>query len=1690
MSTANADQEASTAAVTRSCFKKFQQCFQQTDGKTKAHVQTRLADLRLWADSVGAVAHGKASLDYRFKHRSDDTLFIRSLLSMLEELLKDLEESLLIAKDETNLQDIMTNIDSTIDTLAFIGVQIRRSGRKSRIRKADDSFHVNQDNYRDLRAHLACVVSARPTKEGRPKDEGKNIHSIEHFTKMELRPIQERLIVANLRRRHRFKEAQRRSDQSKDYIAEVAPPVIPQQFIAISKTGFEKQDVSPLQDKEIAAVMELQSPLSGPTREDTQTIAPTSASGVDSKWGGLQEQRRPKPPATRLTSTTARMRYPRAPLLSNAEQILAKCPGCCQGIPTTELEDSRWRKHVANDLCPYTCVVTNCPTPYNLFVTREEWNDHVINDHPPCWQCPCCIDNPPIFESISGITHHLMTKHPDEAEANLENCLSDAEINIIGITNCPLCDSEGPQDSLDLMEHVLQHVHDFSLRSLPWPADLPITLDKSAGLFDMGAVSKVIKGEYRESDRHDVADWAEQALVPTFDQSREILICYDDEGKERILGDHATFEAAEGQASLQLRDVDRNKNDQESAQKDPRQQDYFSQLGNDYFVDGSSDGRFSQTYRLSQQSEGTERSTNNHGLKRWICPICHAQSEPELSGEKTFFEHFILSHPEEQPEDNFPGEKDRWMQFMLNEAYWLGIEADSTRVVEGGEKEMEGVEYGKQVMETDGNHARELNRTSSLPLSTSSTPASAKSLRRHLIWALQPSMFEKTKNQKFLPRDIFEDILPGSTINRGGNREDPADTVLRIMEIEPNIASSDNRALANHILKNSRIVFLILLWIKHDQLYEAMKLFMDHRFTDGSLPLSAWSGDQLKNNSENHLFSRMEIVQSSQSAAEDPIWDVSYINDFEDAQWMFLAPKFSTKERDGHFDERCPIPFVDNSPIKEHGARSIVHKYTIHHAHYEESLNPAPNEPFVVAVKAFRKGGENVAADVRKEVDALEMMNALEKDHIVRFLTSFRRGTLDDLEHFVLFEWAHGGNLDDLWKELAELPRTAKLMKWLVEQLCGLAKALTAAHGANCRHGDLKPANILWFRDATRPYGTLKIGDWGEAKIHKEVTSSRYMETTARYGTRRYEPPETGLHSSRQGQGLLKRSRLYDLWGFGCIIFECIIWYLYDMARLNKFNYSNVGTYGTSDFFWEHNHVTGIAKVHGVVEHWMEHMSKDALCRSGETALGDLLQIVRTGLLVVELPKDGGSASQADGAPLQNSKAGSAEFADIRMSSDAHDSHQTIEVTEPESSKLEDADATSNVHGITPSFDIAESSFTEPIGLQDPQTKHNVRLRAHELEKSLSQILQAQRGDRYWEWFQDPKPEPVNTDSFSRLLASSGLPESTESTETNLRAPPNPKIDYEHPSLDPEDWQLELDNIFAAQLLSRLATISGTSTLQSLPPASLCAECKEFGERLPETNFSMSYTTQVLKHNADAKLCDLCCLLWQAHHRYTSTEGKETDATTTMPTRLIYVGKDGDNIVHLQEMEGKNVVSWIALSYRWGDSSPFSITRQNLHNHIEGMELSALPQTFQDAIKVTRALGHKYLWIDSLCIIQGEDGDFNEESNRMENVYGGAYCVLAASCAADQRSGFLLPRVARTSVALNHEGRAGDGGTIYVCSFIEDFRSHVLQGALNKRGWFLQQHALARRTVFFTEHQMYWECGHGVRCETMIKMTK
>ncbi|RSL69539.1 hypothetical protein CEP53_002157 [Fusarium sp. AF-6] len=220
-----------------------------------------------------------------------------------------------------------------------------------------------------------------------------------------------------------------------------------------------------------------------------------------------------------------------------------------------------------------------------------------------------------------------------------------------------------------------------------------------------------------------------------------------------------------------------------------------------------------------------------------------------------------------------------------------------------------------------------------------------------------------------------------------------------------------------------------------------------------------------------------------------------------------------------------------------------------------------------------------------------------------------------------------------------------------------------------------------------------------------------------------------------------------------------------------------------------------------------------------------------------------------------------------------------------------------------------------------------------------------------------------------------------------------------------------------------------------------------------------------------------------------------------LPTRLIDLGSLECPTLRLVETRHGEVAPnsrYIALSHRWGDTNkhrPFCTRLKDTSGRGHDLEsfkkiipFDQVPQTFRDAIETTRRLGVRYLWIDSLCIIQGDDGDFGTEAKRMEDVFSCAYCVIAASRASNQLEGFLKERPKRRFLATHQSGLAGGhGDPLYICEAIDDFGRHVLDGDLNRRGWVLQERALARRTVYFAETQTYFECGQGVRCETLTK---
>lgn len=251
-------------------------------------------------------------------------------------------------------------------------------------------------------------------------------------------------------------------------------------------------------------------------------------------------------------------------------------------------------------------------------------------------------------------------------------------------------------------------------------------------------------------------------------------------------------------------------------------------------------------------------------------------------------------------------------------------------------------------------------------------------------------------------------------------------------------------------------------------------------------------------------------------------------------------------------------------------------------------------------------------------------MNEMNQDHIVRFLTAFTRRQEGGDGYYLMLEWADGGNLRNLWRSHPHPILSSSLIKASIKQLHGLAKALHAAHshndqGASFRHGDLKPENILRYQGDSI-IGTLKIGNWGKARELNKVlgTELRMIDTTTYFATRRYEAPEVGISRTYLGQSEVRLSRLYDIWSMGCITLEFLIWLLYGSEGVERFHRELSD--GSPFYQLIEDNGIRLAEVQAAAVRWMDRMSREPVCSIG-SALGRLLELVRTGLLVVKLPR-------------------------------------------------------------------------------------------------------------------------------------------------------------------------------------------------------------------------------------------------------------------------------------------------------------------------------------------------------------------------------------------------------------------------------------------------------------------------------------
>ena len=197
-----------------------------------------------------------------------------------------------------------------------------------------------------------------------------------------------------------------------------------------------------------------------------------------------------------------------------------------------------------------------------------------------------------------------------------------------------------------------------------------------------------------------------------------------------------------------------------------------------------------------------------------------------------------------------------------------------------------------------------------------------------------------------------------------------------------------------------------------------------------------------------------------------------------------------------------------------------------------------------------------------------------------------------------------------------------------------------------------------------------------------------------------------------------------------------------------------------------------------------------------------------------------------------------------------------------------------------------------------------------------------------------------------------------------------------------------------------------------------------------------------------------------------------------LPTRLLDV--DNPQLIKLCNADSLTDAQrspYIALSHCWGlPNKTFLTTRDTIAEMKAGFPIGDAPATFRDAIRVTRCLGIRYLWIDSLCIIQRDD-DWKLEASRMGSVYANSFLTIAAANAKDDNDGFLCTRT-DVLTSLKIMSSTGRSAQVYLQTQDDGINVHAYntKQPLDTRGWTLQERYLPQRTLQFGSTEISWEC--------------
>ncbi|KAK4158962.1 HET-domain-containing protein [Cladorrhinum sp. PSN259] len=218
---------------------------------------------------------------------------------------------------------------------------------------------------------------------------------------------------------------------------------------------------------------------------------------------------------------------------------------------------------------------------------------------------------------------------------------------------------------------------------------------------------------------------------------------------------------------------------------------------------------------------------------------------------------------------------------------------------------------------------------------------------------------------------------------------------------------------------------------------------------------------------------------------------------------------------------------------------------------------------------------------------------------------------------------------------------------------------------------------------------------------------------------------------------------------------------------------------------------------------------------------------------------------------------------------------------------------------------------------------------------------------------------------------------------------------------------------------------------------------------------------------------------YHAHCRASNAE----EGSAFMPRRLIHVGTGSFLSPRIVDSEGYGLLAhpapYLTLSYCWGETQRLKLVKGNLDTLKKRLPVEELSLTIQDAIKVTKALDFRWLWVDALCILQDDDDDKDTQLPLMSYIYKRSALTIAASIGADADAG-LFPKARpgwwRPCPVYSEVKEDGTALPLFAVIPGNAQSLAVQRTPLDSRAWIFQEDLLATRTLKFCPEGIRWSC--------------